>query len=330
MSAIKVAMAYSFGAPVWNGSIPSKGLYYFFMRAIPRNKRLDIAHLDITGGRRFWKSDLKQYDVVLLPGINLAASLALPGLKGSNIPVLAHPGDPHLALISDSVGLADSLKVDRFFDLYGPETFYEYYPRRFRYEVVHIGLEPSLHASVAPWAGRVLDKIALSGMLDKPDIAHKAYYRLYLKRPKEMSADYHYRLRTKCGRLPYVVHTRDVYPGQGTDQLHGVLSLFRAAIAATTTFPTMKYKETPAAGCLTFMEITKRNHGAFLGYEDGRSAVFIDESNYKKKLQEYVDSPDDPRWEGIASAGRRHALENLSNDAGVETLVKIMRELLGE
>ena len=330
MDAIKVAMAYSFGAPEWNGSHPFKGLYYFFIRAMPRNKRLDITHLDITSGRRFWKSDLKQYDVVLLPGISLAASLALPGLRESDIPVLVHPGDPHSPLISNTVGLADSLKVDRFFDIYDPETFYKYYPRRFRYEVVHIGLEPSLHADAAPWAGRIPDKIALSGMMDKPDIVHRAYYRLYLRRPKEMSSDYHYKLRTRCGRLPYVVHTRDVYPSQGTDQLHGVLSMFRAAIAATTTFPTIKYKETPAAGCLTFMEITKRNHGAFLGYEDGRSAVFIDESNYKEKLQEYVDSPDDPRWEGIARAGRRHALENLSNDVGVETLVKIMRELLGE
>ena len=46
----------------------------------------------------------------------------------------------------------------------------------------------------------------------------------------------------------------------------------------------MKYKETPAAGCLTFMEITERNHGSFLGFEDGKSAVFIDESNYKRKI----------------------------------------------
>ena len=106
--------------------------------------------------------------------------------------------------------------------------------------------------------------------------------------------------------------------------------MFKAAIAATTSFPTMKYKETPAAGCLTFMEITKRNHGEHLGFEDSKSAVFIDESNYKKKFQEHLDSPDDPRWERIAREGRRYTLENLPNDRGAEMLVGIMRKALGE
>ena len=78
------------------------------------------------------------------------------------------------------------------------------------------------------------------------------------------------------------------------------------------------------------MEVTERNGGSFLGYEDGKSAIFINKSNYKKKFQEYLDNPNDPRWRRIADEGRRHALENLSNDVGVEKLVHAMRKILGE
>ena len=204
-------------------------------------------------------------------------------------------------------------------------------PDHFKYETVHCGLEPSLYAGEVSWSERVPDRIAISGIMDERfDIMRKMYYRAYLRKPKALLPGFHYKLRTKCSKLPYVIHTCAIWPGQSTDQLHKILSRFKAAIAATTSFPTVKYKETPAAGCLTFMEITDRNHGSFLGFEDGKSAVFIDESNYLERFQEYLDNPDDSRWKRIAQAGRRHALENLSNDKGVEMLVGIMRKALGE
>ena len=322
-------MVYSSGNERLTGKHPIKTAYYFFRHAIFRNKNLEIDSFDALG--RINVSNLeKNYDIVLLPDISIAVSLALAGIRNSNIPVIGCPGDPQTVLIQDMIGLTDNLKVDWLFNFYSPASFYEYYPKRFRYEVVHIGLESSLCTSETLWADRTPDKIAISGILDKPDLLHKMYYRVYLKRPKAQSTDFYYKLRTKCNKLPYTIHTRDIYPDQSTDQLHGILSGFRAAVAAMTTYPTIKYKETPAAGCLTFMEITERNHGTFLGYKDGKSAVFIDESNYKKKFQEYLDSSDDPRWERIAREGRRYTLDNLSNDRGVEMLVRIMRKALGE
>ncbi len=322
-------MADSSGDVLIDGAKGNKSQYYFFHHAIFRNKNLEIDRFSTLDRINVSKLE-KDYDVVLLPRINISSSLALAGIKNCNIPVIGMPSDPHTVLVRDMIGLADSLKIDWFFDFYAPASFYEYYPKRFRYETVHIGLEPSLYEYQIPWADRTPDRIAITGILDKPDLLHKMYYRVYLKRPKALSSDFHYKLRTKCNRLPYMIHARDIYPGQGTDQLNQILSGFRAAVAATTTFPTVKYKETPAAGCLTFMEITERNHGSFLGYEDGKSAVFIDESNYKERFQEYLDGPDDPRWERIAQEGRRHAFENLSNDRGVEMLVGIMRKALGE
>ena len=324
-------MVYSSGNNRLNGRGSVKVDYYFFNRAIFRNRNLEVDYMDALG--RIDASGLeKGYDVVLLPQIDIASSLALGGsIRNCRIPVIGRPHDPHTAMKRDMVELAESLKVDWFFDRYDPASFYEYYPKRFKFESVYMGLEPSLCKSKTPWTERVPDRIAISGVLDERfDFLRMLYYRVYLRRPKALLPGFHYKLRTKCNSLPYVVHARDIYPGHGTDELHVILSMFKAAIAATTSFPTVKYKETPAAGCLTFMEITERNHGAYLGYEDGKSAIFINETNYKKKFREYLDSQDDPRWERIAHEGRRHALENLSNDNGVDKLVSIMRRALGE
>ena len=329
MNTIRVALVYSSGFERLNGRHPITSHYHFYTRALSRNKRLEITYFDALGRIDVAKLE-KDHDVVLLPEINLAVSLSLPGIKDSNIPVIGDPRDPHGVFTRDMMGLTSRLKIDWFFSMYSPEAFYEYYPRRFKYGTVHIGVEPSLCESEIPWTARTSNRIALSGALGRTGIMRMLYYRGYLRLPKVLTPDFHYKLRTKCNKLPYVVHTQEIYPSQGTDQLHRVLSGFRAAIAATTTHQTAKYKETPAAGCLTFMEVTNKNHGvSHLGYEDGKSAVFIDDTNYKAKFQEYLDSADDPRWKKIAQAGRRHTLENLSNDKGVEMLIQIMRKALG-
>ena len=329
MNSIKVAMIYSSKVPMINGYHSNKNDYNFFKHAMFRNRNLEVDYVDSLN-----KIDVprleRDYDVILLAEITDVEGQALKGIRDVHIPVIARPNDPHTVLRRDIIGLSVSLKVDWFFDFYAPASFYRHYPKHFRYEVVHIGLEPSMYENVKPWNERISDKIAMSGVLDRPDLKHRLYYRVLLRRPPELSSWYHYKLRTKCNSLPYVTHTRDILPGQSTDTLPELLSRFRAGIAATTSFPTIKYKETPAAGCLTFMEITEQNHGSFLGYEDGKTAIFINDANYTKKFQEYLDSPDDPKWEKIAMAGRRYALENLSNDKGVEKLASIMRKALGE
>ena len=332
LNTIKVAMVYSSGYARLQGNRPIKTEYYFFKHAIFRNKILEVKELDPLVGIDASKLE-KDYDVILLPGVDVATALGLKGIKDCKIPVIARSHDPHNVVTKrDRIGLADSLKVDWFFDSYPSGAFYEYYPKRFKYDVVHLGLEPSLYTSETPWAERTTDRIVISGALENRfDFVRMLYHKVYLKKPKEKLPGFQYKLRTKCTDLPYVVHTRDVYPEQSTDQLPVVLSMFRAAIAATTAYPTIKYQETPAAGCLTFMESTERNHGvSHLGFEDGKNAVLIDESNYLEKFQEYLDSQEDPKWKKIAQEGRRHALENLSNDKGVEQLVHIMRKVLGE
>jgi len=139
---------------------------------------------------------------------------------------------------------------------------------------------------------------------------------------------YHYKLRTICNKLPYVDHPEKNGVTYTGDDYPLLLSKYRAAIASTSIFPTRKYLEIPAAGCLTFMEITDRNMGKYLGYKDGETAIFINENNYKNKFEEFLSDPDNPKWEEIANAGRKYTLEELNNDKAVESLVEIMESLI--
>ena len=145
---------------------------------------------------------------------------------------------------------------------------------------------------------------------------------------QKRSAWYFYKLRTKCNYLSYVDHSSiqgNNYPNTNYPEY---LSQYRAAIAATTYYPTQKYLEIPAAGCLAFMEFTKINDGSYLGFVDNETAIFINEKNYERKFENFLADPDNPKWEEIATKGRQYVLENLSNDQATNSLVKLMREFI--
>jgi hypothetical protein len=108
-----------------------------------------------------------------------------------------------------------------------------------------------------------------------------------------------------------------------------LLEKYRAAIAASSDAPTAKYWEIPAAGCLTFMEMTDFNQGEkILEYVDGESAIFINVNNYKEKFDEYLSDSDNPKWAKIASEGRKIAMNNYNNDKAVCSLVDLMETLI--
>ena len=76
------------------------------------------------------------------------------------------------------------------------------------------------------------------------------------------------------------------------------------------------------------MEITEKNDGFFIGFEDNKSAIFINESNYERRFQEVLDDVDNPKWEEIAKSGREYAMGELNNDKAVEKIIEYIRELL--
>jgi hypothetical protein len=107
-----------------------------------------------------------------------------------------------------------------------------------------------------------------------------------------------------------------------------MLQMYRAAIAATTTYPSIKYWEIPAAGCLCFMEVTKRNHAGEVGFKDGKNAIYIDEHTYKDRFHNFMDAPDNEEWAETAKNGREFVLSRFGNQAAVHRLAELFRELL--
>lgn len=307
-------------------------IHHFFRDALPRHPHLDVQFIGHYANRLDAGMIAREYDVVLLPQIDDPTQvMALKGIRDESIPVVGCAADPHAFLKHDMLKMYADLKIDLSFSFFPPTAFYKYYPPHIKYTQIPFGVEPKLYDMVRPWEERVDDCLAIYGILEESrNLPQRLYDRWYKRRPAALRPNHHYKLRTRCSRLPYVIHTKSVYPDQDTDQLPDVLSSFRAAIAATTTFPTIKYMEAPAAGCLTFMEVTDQNQAITLGYEDGKTAVFIDESNYQDRFQEYLDGPGDPKWRRIADAGRTYTMNNLTNDTAADKLYCLMRTILGE
>ena len=135
-------------------------------------------------------------------------------------------------------------------------------------------------------------------------------------------------LRTKCNNLSFVDYTPTLDHQYINDRYPLLLQKYRAGIAADTYSPVIKYWEIAAAGCLTFMEITKKNKGEYTGFKDNETAIFINEKNYQEKFNEYLSDIENRKWGEIAQAGKEFAMRNFNNDEGVKSLVELMRTLV--
>ena len=62
-------------------------------------------------------------------------------------------------------------------------------------------------------------------------------------------------------------------------------------------------------------------------HETNRS-ILIDE--LVEKFSEFLETSDDPKWEKIASNGRKFALENFNNDVAVTSLIQLIRDVIKE
>ena len=137
-----------------------------------------------------------------------------------------------------------------------------------------------------------------------------------------------YHLRTKCSDLPFVDYTPTLQHDYIGDRYPKLLEKYAATITATSYNPNIKYWENAAAGCLTFMEITEKNKGKFLGYEDNKTCMIINEENYHDKFQTFLSDPNNSKWEEIANEGRDYTLKNFSNDVATESLLNLMKNLV--
>jgi hypothetical protein len=320
---IKVAFIYKKSNMFLTGNHFDNTYYHFLMRALKRNEKVDLTYFPTE--ERFDASVLKdKFDIIQLWQNNeFGMPSEIVGIQDLNIPVISMVSDVREA--KDSVKFHKKWKIDHYFDFIPEEYFHELYPHSFKYKTIIFGLEKSLYENVSPFRDRIKNKILNSGAVGNTKLLSRLINKI--RNPKWNNLDGYY-LRTKCNELPYVDYTLTLEHEYVNDKYPLLLQKYASAIAATSDTPSIKYWEIPAAGCLTFMEITKENRGDYLGYVDGESSIFISENNYKEKFKEYLDDPENPKWEKIASTGRKYALENFNNDKAVESLVDLMKSLI--
>ena len=319
---IRVAFIYKDDNIFLSGKHFDNCYYHFFMNALKRNKRLDIKNFPTKS--EFDASILRnKFDIILLwSNADWGMPNEIKGIQELDIPVIARSADPGDA--KKAIKNHKRWKIDYYFHFHSERFFHELYPSNFKYKTIIFGIERSLYQNLQPFKTRVKNKILNSGNVSNTKIFSRIINDI--RNPKWNN----YRckiLRTKCNELPYVYYTPTLEHDYVNDKHPLLLEKYRAAIAADTYSPVITYWEKPAAGCLTFMEITDKNKGEYVGFEDGKTAIFIDEDNYKLRFKQYLSEPDNPKWERIAEAGRVYSLENFNNDKAVFHLIDLMESL---
>ena len=302
--------------------------YNFFLNALQRNSRININHIISDQNFDVKNLDEKPDVIILYENANTGDDCVpekIYGLKSLDIPVIAKLGDPWQSKNFNFKKNHEDYNIIGYFGSYPNSIFYKNYPKNYNYRTIFYGLETSQYQNLTPFKHRIKDKILNSGAVASKKFRNRLYCKLFRGGSDPML---HYKLRTKCNDLSYVQFRYTLSHDLIGDKYPIYLQKFASAIASTTDTYTMKYFEMPAANCLTFMEVTEKNSADMLGFIDGESAIFINEKNYKEKFNEYISDIDNPKWEKIANMGRIHALENFSNDKGVDSLIDFIEDLI--
>ena len=320
---IKVALIYKKSYHYFQPDHFDRTSYDFFFKALKRNERLEIFYYPCL--ENFDVSKIKGgCDIILLPSDFPDGSPKIIGNRNLGIPIISRTGDPHHVKRHKRIEFIKENKIDCLFSNHPDSYIYKYYPKKIKHKTIIWGVEPELYQNISPYKTRIKDRILITGAMGRTDLRNRVAN--YILNP-ERSSWYHYKLRTLCKELDCVEYHGMKGKKYVNEDYPTYISKYRAIIAATTFYPTLKYWENSAAGCLTFMEITEKNNGYFLGYKDNETSVFINEKNYQTKLEEFISDPDNPRWEQIANAGREYTMNNLTNDKAVSSLVELMKEL---
>ena len=324
---IRVALVYKKSYNFFQPDHFDRTSYDLFFKALKRNRQLEISYYPCE--KKFDVSKIKGVcDIILIPNNRTdGCPDTIIGIKNSSIPIISKTGDPHDTKKYNQIEFCEKNKIDYLFSHHPDSLIYKYYPKNIKHKTIIYGLEPQLYQNVSPFKTRIKDRILITGKMGRTDLRNRIAN--YVLNPGR-SGWYLYKLRTLCKELDYIEYNgiKEKLSDNKNQDYPAYTSKYRAIIAATTFYPTLKYWENSAAGCLTFMEITKKNNGYFLGYKDNETAIFIDEKNYKEKFQQYMSDPDNPKWEQIANAGREYTMNNLTNEQAVISLVELMKEMI--
>ena len=318
---IKVGFIHNSSNVFLKGNYFDNNYYHFFMKAIRRHN--DIEVVDIESDEILDVKNLKEkFDIILLwENSDYGMPKDIIGLEDLNIPVIAKVGDPNRA--KSSIKLHKKWKINHYFHYFPEPLFHDFYPANFNYTTVRFGIEKKLYQNLKKFDERINDVILNSGAIGNRKFIGKIINSI--RNPKWNALKYYY-LRTICNDLNYVKYTHTLDHEYIGDKYPKLLEKYAAGIAATSLETTIKYWEIPAAGCLTFMEITDLNKGKYLGFIDGETSIFINKKNYKDKFQEFLSDKTNPKWKKIANAGQKYAIENFNNDKATETLVTLIKK----
>ena len=324
MKKIKTAFIYKPSNPYMSKTAWATTYYHFFMNALNRHADLDMAYFPAE--KKFDVSKLRdKFDIILLwENHPWGSPDELSGIQNLDIPVICRINDAQDAKIKGKIDYHEKYKIDHYFGYLPERFFHKYYPKNFKYKVILYGVEPKLYENLTPYSKRIKKKILCSGAAASTKFSSRL--RDIIRGDRSLWK--HYKLRTKCIELSYVDYTSTLQHEFINDKYPLLLMKYCTSIAAHSLYPVIKYWESTAAGCLTFMEVTEKNQANILGFEDGKNAIFINERNYEKKLSEYISDPNNAKWSEIAENGHHYTMANLTNDVASNSLVEIFKEYI--
>jgi len=324
MDKIKVAFIYKASNIFMTGKHFDNNYYNFFLKALPRNKNIEVTNF--TEEEKFDIEKLEnKFDVILLWQNNEFGTPDLINIKNSKIPVITRCADPREIEITKKYH--KKWKIDYYFHFWPESFFHSFLPKNFKYKSIIYGLESSLYKNTTPFEDRIKNKILNSGAIGNTKLLSKITNDI--KNPKWNAYRVYY-LRTIINNLPYVDYFPTLQNEFVGDKFPLLLQKYQASVAASTTNPVAKMWEIPAAGCMTFLEVNEKNNADFVGFKNNENAIFINEENYKEKFQEYLENVEDKKWRNIAEKGRKFVIDNLNNDKAVESLVELMQRAINE
>ena len=281
---MEIAFIYNPSNKFLTGQHFDNNYYYFFMKALKRNPKINVTYFAET--EKFDSSDLKKgFDIILIPGyVGGFSPKEITGMEKIDIPIISWSSDTHYYSRIDYMSFHKKYNISHYIGPVQEEYFYKFLPKSFKYERIFTGIEASRFQQIKPFDTRIKNKILNSGAMGNKKIRSRIINKII--NPKGSSWHF-YKLRTLCNELPYVDY-RGIKDLKYENDYVEYLSNYGSAIAATTTYTSLKYCEIPAAGCLTFMEATEENKAKLLGFKDNESAIFINESNYKQKFEQKI------------------------------------------
>lgn len=328
MRKIKTAFIYNPLNPYMSKTAWATTYYHFFMNALNRHPELEMSYFPAEDEFDTKKLDGK-FDIILLwENHPWGSPKTLLGIKDLDIPVICRINDAHDAKSKGKIEYHEKYKIDHYFGYLPDRFFHKYYPKNFKYKEIFYGVEPKLYDNLTPFSNRIKEKILCSGAAARTKLSYRLKDKL--RKNSEFSMWKHYKLRTMALELPSVDYTTTLQHEYINDKYPLLLMKYCGSITAHSLYPVIKYWESTAAGCLTFMEMTEKNQAEILGFKDGENAIFINENNYQQRFADFLSDPENSKWEEIAQNGREYTINNLTNDIAANSLVELFKEYVGQ